>query len=1692
MARHGHMKIASRIQETKASRSSKATTRPETPFFPPSSEWAEPPLGLYDALIASINPLGPLDVERREPALSRRAQRAALDRHDHCHDRNSATTTTQPLIKALALSQRAGELKSLGAPDNPSARGTRPVHPSSPGPQKPPGGPPLDPLTSSLVSGDVSSAPAALATRNKAARLRTCTTRVQAQRRATTLLRQPRTPRERCRRRKGRKAGRDKRGKGAGRAEKTSTKARIPQVRPRSRLAVPAPSAHASRRIDARGIRRASYWPRTRNARLSGRPLCRTHHVARQHGGRTELRVRRARVVDTARASRRTNEQEAVVRSAGQEDSVFDFRDDLSAVPGVPQGNTSDAHRCTSDAPRSPTNHHTDGTSSTPLDVPAVDENDATPDVLANVPGMLVGISCATDGPEVHSAKVHPHTADTSSPLLDASAAALSLNTRNVRPPVLAAIQHAPTRRSDAPGEHASSTGLPPAPMYGTTSTELAAPGIGDLTGVANPHNGLANDPGAATTHDVFGVLPSTTDASGFIAKTRLSSTPSPSLCVHDKTDIRNHDQVAVDVPRRTSATSPSSRCESIINTMPCDTAGVQSSTLGASTSTFKAYSSSTASSSLTMHSKPTTCDDVTIDAPRSTSIDASTSMYTNISDDAAIDTLKSSSISLSTLRPTSASTSTSTGCKAPIKDPSDGLANEPSAVATLDVFGVQLSMTDVSYAFHATSIHHIGITSTRSSRLDVLSVDESSNARSARLFVPTDIRQAYALMRTHSVPIPVDGTANNEFVAPAAGDSVRVLNLRDELVNEPTVTKYDVSGVQTSTTGASSSYTTTPALRTESTPSSRLDVFTVDEPSNARNARSNVLAAYLKPHVLASSTITAHGEHNTLDDVAIDVPLSTSIDSSALSITPTPTRGKTSPVKAPSSDAVSVQLSTTGSSSSIKMLSSSRASPSLAAYGETDTGDNAVINAPKSLSISSSTSRPAPASTASTSTGCKAPDLTLAMSSSLKNSAMMDESSTKDSLPHYVIRPQSVHTRSQARRRRNLRPTSKAKTGLRLSQKLDDTSALDIPTYSWPENCCTYEELSSNVRPTSSIKTLSPSIASSSTTLHTSASTIREHDGVKKHSTPTLLDVLPSSRLPVLSKTRKPGMSSDTGTSKSVSFDRGNPRGRKSNLGAFVSSPYTLGTRCTYEEPTWHACMTSTTKTTKQVIEQSMRPSTSESPDVLTSSGAHRLLLVSWQAGEYEYEYGTDRVTSPVSEVVATSPRMYIDQGSAVRVLDTRGGLPGETNYGGRSATGADELMNFGNEPDCKGVGNEPDCKGVGNEPIPGSGSEYMRVTVKYSAGLMDVSEETSYGLETGEKGRDGGCDRSEVGREAHTLFIPGGQRCQWLRRVANTGCSELGARCTTHRCGQQTRRSRDGNGQDSAEHGQTHITHALRESDRGYISDELDVSAACGELGASPGVSSADTLVVLLHRPTTPSLTSGRHTTNSLFVMLPSDAGVAAMMCVRGPPSWGVLCTPVPPLAHEESASALGTFANTPGTSLFSLTACTSSGRLDVPIVRQIVDGWGTSDVQQCRSRKMDMPSSWPAERTTGFVLVCTPAGAGSVDDTGTSDAQLCASAVLPCNVVGTTQRSSRKSGVPCSWPAGRTTDASCVNMPAGVGTESGDGEAGTGIEGVPAVYEPSCSSFLLVPRPSPSYLFLPFSPSSFCISLAAFSVV
>lgn len=35
-----------------------------------------------------------------------------------------------------------------------------------------------------------------------------------------------------------------------------------------------------------------------------------------------------------------------------------------------------------------------------------------------------------------------------------------------------------------------------------------------------------------------------------------------------------------------------------------------------------------------------------------------------------------------------------------------------------------------------------------------------------------------------------------------------------------------------------------------------------------------------------------------------------------------------------------------------------------------------------------------------------------------------------------------------------------------------------------------------------------------------------------------------------------------------------------------------------------------------------------------------------------------------------------------------------------------------------------------------------------------------------------------------------------------------------------------------------------------------------------------------------------------------------------------------------------------------------------------------------------------------------------------------------------------------------------------------------------------EPSCSFLLLASRPSPSSLFLPFSPSSFCFPLLAFS--
>ncbi|KAH9911883.1 uncharacterized protein B0H18DRAFT_1127871 [Fomitopsis serialis] len=50
----------------------------------------------------------------------------------------------------------------------------------------------------------------------------------------------------------------------------------------------------------------------------------------------------------------------------------------------------------------------TDGTSSIPLDVHAVDGNNGTPGVFTSVPGALVNLSCTNDGPEVHTAKVYP------------------------------------------------------------------------------------------------------------------------------------------------------------------------------------------------------------------------------------------------------------------------------------------------------------------------------------------------------------------------------------------------------------------------------------------------------------------------------------------------------------------------------------------------------------------------------------------------------------------------------------------------------------------------------------------------------------------------------------------------------------------------------------------------------------------------------------------------------------------------------------------------------------------------------------------------------------------------------------------------------------------------------------------------------------------------------------------------------------------------------------------------------------------------------------------------------------------------------------------------------------------------------------------------------------------------------------
>lgn len=194
------------------------------------------------------------------------------------------------------------------------------------------------------------------------------------------------------------------------------------------------------------------------------------------------------------------------------------------------------------------------------------------------------------------------HAVDASSPLLDASATTFFYwNVREARPPVHATIYQDSTSKSSMPSELSSSTGpphpsvmlrrairtssplpdahaadpqdacnasssviavplhalvstspsLPPTPTRGTTSIELVAPGVGDLREPPKQSDGLAHKLCAATTHDVFGVLPSTADASGSIAKTRSSSTPSPSLCAYDKTDSRNHDQVAVGAPRQ-------------------------------------------------------------------------------------------------------------------------------------------------------------------------------------------------------------------------------------------------------------------------------------------------------------------------------------------------------------------------------------------------------------------------------------------------------------------------------------------------------------------------------------------------------------------------------------------------------------------------------------------------------------------------------------------------------------------------------------------------------------------------------------------------------------------------------------------------------------------------------------------------------------------------------------------------------------------------------------------------------------------------------------------------------------------------------------------------------------------------------------------------------------------------------------
>ncbi|KAH9913249.1 uncharacterized protein B0H18DRAFT_1126451 [Fomitopsis serialis] len=262
----------------------------------------------------------------------------------------------------------------------------------------------------------------------------------------------------------------------------------------------------------------------------------------------------------------------SVVRPAGHEHGTPDFRDDLCVVPTTLHGNTADAqscasdvpvsstlpapagvqtstkpvdsmsdvHCCTSDVPHPSTICCTMGTSSLPLDVHAVSENDDAPGVFANVPSALADSSCASGGTGVHSTlhdggpRTHIMAATPASEgsmtnnefvvclpdvkdgvfcravslyfdttarggyielIADVSPVAFPQGMRDVRLPVLGAILPIPISTSPS---------LLPTPMCGTTSTELAAPGVGNSTEPLTPLTAWLTSPALSrhTTHD--------------------------------------------------------------------------------------------------------------------------------------------------------------------------------------------------------------------------------------------------------------------------------------------------------------------------------------------------------------------------------------------------------------------------------------------------------------------------------------------------------------------------------------------------------------------------------------------------------------------------------------------------------------------------------------------------------------------------------------------------------------------------------------------------------------------------------------------------------------------------------------------------------------------------------------------------------------------------------------------------------------------------------------------------------------------------------------------------------------------------------------------------------------------------------------------------------------------------------------